>query len=50
MIIIGAPGTISKSLGHYLSNRPGKQANMELQKTAILDNAHTAEGANVKST
>ena len=40
-VIIGAIGTISKSLGQYLSNKPVKHAIMELQKTAILGTAHT---------
>jgi hypothetical protein len=37
---IGATGTISKSLRQYLSNIPGKHEIEELQKTAILGNAH----------
>jgi len=39
-VIIGATGTISKSLRQYLSNIPGKQEIKELQKTAILGTAH----------
>ena len=40
MIIIGAPGTISKSFRKYVSNIPGKHEVKELQKTAILGTAH----------
>jgi hypothetical protein len=40
-VIIGATGTISKSFRKYLSNVPGKHEIKELQKTAILDTAHT---------
>jgi hypothetical protein len=32
---IGANGTISKSFGKYLSNKPGKHEIKDLQKTAI---------------
>ena len=39
-IIIGATGTISKSLRQYLSNIPGKYEIKELQKTATLCTAH----------
>ena len=39
-VIIGATGTISKSLRQYLSNIPGKHGIKELQKTAILGTAH----------
>ena len=39
-VIIGATGAISKSLGQFLSNRRGKHAIMELQRTAILGIAH----------
>jgi hypothetical protein len=39
-VIIGATGTISKSLRHYLSNIPGKHEIEELQKVAILVTAH----------
>jgi hypothetical protein len=40
-VIIGATGTISKSFRKYLSSIPGKHDIKELQKTAILDTAHT---------
>jgi hypothetical protein len=39
-VIIGAMGTISKSLRKYVSNIPGKHEVKELQKTAILGAAH----------
>jgi hypothetical protein len=39
-VIIGATGTISKSLRQYLSNIPGKHEIKELQKTATLGTAH----------
>jgi hypothetical protein len=39
-VIIGATGTISKSLRKYLRNIPGKHDIKELQKTAILGTAH----------
>ena len=39
-VIIGATGTISKSLRQYLSNIQGKHVIKELQKTAILGTAH----------
>jgi hypothetical protein len=39
-IIIGATGTISKSLRKYVNNIPGNHEVKELQKTAILDTAH----------
>ena len=39
-VIIGATGTISKSLRQYLSNIPGKHEIKEQQKTAILGTAH----------
>jgi len=39
-VIIGATGTISKSLKKYVSNIPGKHEVKELQKTAILGTAH----------
>jgi len=38
-VIIGATGTISKSLKKYMSNIPGKHEVKELQKTAILGTA-----------
>jgi hypothetical protein len=40
-VIIGATGTISKSVRKYLSSVPGEHDIKELQKTAILDTAHT---------
>ena len=39
-VITGATGTISKSFRKYVSNIPGKQEVMELQKTAILGTGH----------
>jgi len=39
-VIIGATGTISKSLRKYVSNIPGKHEVKELQETAILGTAH----------
>ena len=39
-VILGATGTISKSLRQYLSNSPGKREIKELQKTAIFGTAH----------
>jgi dihydrodipicolinate reductase len=39
-VIIGATGTISKSLRQYLINIPGKGEIKELQTTAILCTAH----------
>jgi len=39
-VITGASGTISKSLGHYLSNILGQHEIKEVQKTAILSTAH----------
>jgi len=39
-VIIGATGTISKSLRQYLSNMPGKQGIKELKKKAVLGTAH----------
>ena len=41
-VIVGATGTISKSLRHFLSNIPGKHEIKELrvQKTATLGTAH----------
>jgi len=39
-VIIGATGTISKSLRQYVSNIPGKHEIMDLQNTAILGTAH----------
>jgi hypothetical protein len=40
-VIIGAAGTISKSLRQYLSNITGKREIEELHKTAIFGAAHT---------
>jgi len=40
-VIIRGTGTISKSFRKYLSNITGKHEVKELQKTAILDTAHT---------
>ena len=39
-VIIGATGTISKSLREYLSNMPGKHEIKEIRKTAVLGTAH----------
>jgi hypothetical protein len=39
-VIIGATGTISKSLRKYVSTIPGNQEVKELQKTAILGTAY----------
>ena len=39
-VIIGATGTISKSLRKYASDIPGKHDFKEIQKTAILGTAH----------
>jgi hypothetical protein len=39
-VIIGATGTVSKSFRKYMSNITGNHEVKELQKTAILDNAH----------
>jgi hypothetical protein len=39
-VITGATGTLSKSLGHYLSNIPGKHEIKELQKTSVLGTSH----------
>jgi hypothetical protein len=39
-VIIGATGTISKSLRQYLSNIPGKHEIKELQTTVMLCTAH----------
>ena len=44
-VITGMTGTIPKSLRQYLRNIPVKHEIKELQKTAILG---TAESANVK--
>ena len=39
-VIIGEPGTISKSFRKYVTKIPGKHEVKELQKTAILGTAH----------
>ena len=39
-VIIGATGTISKTLRQYLGKVPGKRGIKELQKEAILCAAH----------
>jgi hypothetical protein len=39
-VIIGATGTISKSVRKYVCNIPGNHEVKELQKTAILGTAH----------
>jgi hypothetical protein len=39
-VITGATGTISKSLGYYLSNILGRNEIEELQDTAVLGTAH----------
>jgi hypothetical protein len=39
-VIIGVTGIISKSFRKYTNNLPGKHEVKELQKTAILGNAH----------
>ena len=39
-VIIGATGTISKSLRKHVSNTPGKREVKDQQKTAILGTAH----------
>jgi hypothetical protein len=39
-VIIGATGTISKSVKKYMSTIPGNHEVRELQKTAILGTAH----------
>jgi hypothetical protein len=48
-VITGATGTISKSFRKYLSSVPGQHDIKELQKTATLGTAHTAESANVEA-
>ena len=42
-VIIGATGTISKSLRQYLSNILGKHEIKEMQKTSILGTAQTLQ-------
>jgi hypothetical protein len=49
-VIIGAIGTISKSLRKYVSNIPGNHDVRELQKTAILGTAHILRKVLFKST
>ena len=39
-VIIGATGTILRSLRQYLNNIPGKHEIKKLQKTATLGTAH----------
>jgi hypothetical protein len=44
-VIIGATGTISKSLGQYLSNRPRKHEVKEMQKNShIVHCTHRLRG------
>jgi hypothetical protein len=43
LVIIGATGTISKSLITYLRNVSGMHEIEKLQKTAILGTAHTLQ-------
>jgi len=40
-VIIGATGTITKSLRKYVNNIPGNHEVKELQKTAIIGTAYT---------
>jgi len=40
LVITGASGTISKSFRKHVSDIPGNHDVKELQKTAILGNAH----------
>ena len=47
-VIIGATGSISKSLRQNLSNIPGKHEIKELQKKTYWALQNTAESANVK--
>jgi hypothetical protein len=48
-VIIGATGTISKSLRKYVSNIPGNYEVKELQKNSHIGHCtHTSESANVK--
>jgi hypothetical protein len=42
-VIMGATGTISKSLGQYLSNIPAQLEIKEVQTTAILGTAHIVQ-------
>jgi hypothetical protein len=48
-VIIGATWTISKSFGKYVSNIPGNNDFIELQKNSHIGHCtHTLESANVK--
>ena len=47
-VLIGATGTISVSLGQYLSNIPGKHEIKETQKKQPLPRTQTAGSANIK--
>jgi hypothetical protein len=47
-VIIRATRTVSKSFRKYVSTIAEYQEVRELQKTAILDTAHTSESADVK--
>jgi hypothetical protein len=48
-VILGATGTISKSLGQYLSNIPVKHEVKGIKRNSHNGNCtHTAESANVK--
>jgi hypothetical protein len=47
-VIIGATGTVSKSLRQYRSIITGKHETKEITRTAIMGTAHTFESANVK--
>ena len=46
--IIGATGTISRSLRQYLSNIPGKHEIKELKKKKVRYCTHTSESADVE--
>ena len=39
-VIIGATGTVTRSLGKHLETVPGKHSIDSLQKTAVLGTAH----------
>jgi hypothetical protein len=48
-VIIGATGTVSRSLRQYLNNTPGKHEIKELQKNRHTGHCtHTTESPNVK--
>jgi len=48
-VIIRATGTISNSLGQYLSNIPGKHKIKEIEKNSHIGHCtHTTESTNVK--